>query len=138
LAGLDRPMPKTHDLNATAGSSNGLIEGVAAPHDRMTTRDLRNPAAIWAKGILFLLLGIGASVLLLADVGSLKVAALLAIAVWGFCRAYYFAFYVIEKYVDPGYRFSGLVSFARYCLHHRSARERHRAEFNPVPWTRTT
>jgi hypothetical protein len=27
-----------------------------------------------------------------------------------FCRFYYFAFYVIEHYVDPGYRFSGLGS----------------------------
>jgi hypothetical protein len=39
---------------------------------------------------------------------------LLAIAVWCFARFYYFAFYVIEHYVDPGFRFSGLWSFARY------------------------
>jgi hypothetical protein len=42
------------------------------------------------------------------------VAVLLAIAVWCFCRAYYFAFYVIEKYVDPTFRFSGLGSAVRY------------------------
>ena len=41
---------------------------------------------------------------------------LLAVAVWAFARAYYFAFYVIEHYVDPGYRFSGLISFLRYAL----------------------
>jgi hypothetical protein len=41
---------------------------------------------------------------------------LLAIAVWAFCRAYYFAFYVIEHYVDPGYHLSGLGSFARYLM----------------------
>lgn len=39
-----------------------------------------------------------------------------ATALWGFCRAYYFAFYVIEKYVDPGYQFSGLASVIRSCL----------------------
>ena len=39
---------------------------------------------------------------------------LLTISVWCFCRAYYFAFYVIEHYVDPGYRFSGLWSFVVY------------------------
>ncbi len=39
---------------------------------------------------------------------------LLAIAVWAFCRAYYFAFYVIEKYIDPRFRFDGLISVARY------------------------
>src|SRR5437899_12245421 len=35
----------------------------------------------------------------------------LALAIWCFCRFYYFAFYVIEHYVDPAYRFSGLWSF---------------------------
>jgi hypothetical protein len=36
--------------------------------------------------------------------------------VWSFCRFYYFAFYVIEHYVDPSYRFSGLLSFALYLI----------------------
>ena len=35
----------------------------------------------------------------------------LALVIWCFCRFYYFAFYVIERYVDPGYKFSGLGSF---------------------------
>jgi hypothetical protein len=39
---------------------------------------------------------------------------LLAMSVWCFCRAYYFAFYVIEHYVDPGFHFSGLGSFVKY------------------------
>lgn len=38
---------------------------------------------------------------------------LLALAVWGFCRAYDFAFYVIEHYIDPGYRYAGLWHFVR-------------------------
>jgi hypothetical protein len=45
-----------------------------------------------------------------------RVAFLLALAIWGFCRFYYFAFYVIQHYVDDGYRFSGLWSFARYLI----------------------
>jgi len=40
----------------------------------------------------------------------------LAMALWSFCRFYYFAFYVIEHYVDPGWRFSGLWSFFLYLL----------------------
>ena len=32
----------------------------------------------------------------------------------GVCRAYYFAFYVIERYADPSFKFSGLWSFVRY------------------------
>ena len=70
--------------------------------------DLKSPSLIWAKGILFLLLAIAAGVLLLFEAPGLKNAALLGLAVWASCRFYYFAFYVIEKYVDPGYRFAGL------------------------------
>ena len=76
--------------------------------------DLTHPRWIKLKGLLFLLLGLAASALVLLEAPHLKVAGLLALAVWGFCRAYYFAFYVIEHYVDPSYRFSGLWSFARY------------------------
>jgi hypothetical protein len=47
---------------------------------------------------------------------------LLIIAVWAFCRFYYFAFYVIEHYVDPSYRYSGLASFARYLIRRRQQR----------------
>ncbi len=81
-------------------------------------RDIKSPGVIWTKGILIFLVGLAASALLLVEAGSTKVAVLLAISVWAFCRAYYFAFYVIEKYVDPGYRFSGLISFARYWFRH--------------------
>ena len=79
-------------------------------------KDLTNPNWIKLKGILFLLIGVLASVLLLLEHPGLKIAVLLAIAIWCFCRFYYFAFYVIEHYVDPGYRFSGLWSFARYLI----------------------
>jgi hypothetical protein len=76
--------------------------------------DLKSHTAIYLKGFLFLLTGCVAGGLLLLEAPSLKVAALLAIAVWSFCRFYYFAFYVIEHYVDPGYKFAGLGSFAIY------------------------
>jgi hypothetical protein len=86
-------------------------------------KDLANPRLIKLKGILFLLIGLMAVVLLVIDRPDLKTAALLAIAIWCFCRFYYFAFYVIEHYVDPGHRFSGLWSFAKYLVRKRS-RER--------------
>ena len=54
--------------------------------------------------------------LLLFEHPTLKTGLLMTIAVWSFCRFYYFAFYVIERYVDPNYRFSGLLSFALYLL----------------------
>ena len=62
------------------------------------------------------LTGLLASALLILEKPTLQVAFLLAIAIWSFARFYYFAFYVIEHYVDPGYRFAGLWSFVRYLL----------------------
>lgn len=76
--------------------------------------DIKNPRLLYAKGALFVLGGILASGLLLAEHPTLKVALLLGIAVWCFARAYYFAFYVIEHYIDPSYKFAGLSSFVSY------------------------
>ena len=76
--------------------------------------DLTNPTWIKAKGILFLLLGLLSSALLVVEYPTAKFVILFLVAVWSFCRFYYFAFYVIEHYVDPQYRFSGLFSFVKY------------------------
>jgi hypothetical protein len=51
-----------------------------------------------------------------------KLGLLLALAIWSFCRFYYFAFYVIQHYVDPDYRFSGLFSFADYMVRRQRGR----------------
>ncbi len=77
-------------------------------------KDLTNPMWIKLKGVLFLVVGMLSAVLLILEHPTLKVAVLFVISVWCFCRLYYFAFYVIEHYVEPGYRFSGLWSFARH------------------------
>ena len=82
-------------------------------------RNLTHPISIRAKGILFLLIGILSATLLLLEHPTWKTATLLAISVWCFCRFYYFSFYVIERYVDSGYKFSGLWSFARYLFRRR-------------------
>ncbi len=72
------------------------------------------------KGILFLLIGFTSAALLLVEAPTLNTALLLALTIWAFCRAYYFAFYVIEKYVDPQFRFAGLWSVVRYTLKERT------------------
>jgi hypothetical protein len=82
-------------------------------------KDLTDPRWIKLKGVLFLLIGVASAALLIIETRTLKAGVLLAISVWCFCRFYYFAFYVIEHYVDPGYRFSGLWSFACYLLKRR-------------------
>jgi uncharacterized membrane protein len=81
--------------------------------------DLTNPRVIKLKGVLFLVAGLLASALLLVEAPSFRVAILLGIAVWSFCRFYYFAFYVIEHYVDPAFRFAGLGAFFRYLVQRR-------------------
>jgi len=60
-------------------------------------KDLTSATWIKVKRSLFLLLGIAAAALLILENPSWKVAGLLALAIWCFCRFYYFAFYVIEK-----------------------------------------
>jgi hypothetical protein len=84
-----------------------------APWDTFM-KDLTSAFWIKVKGLLFLVIGIGAAVTLFLNNPNWQTAVLLAMAIWSFCRFYYFAFYVIEKYVDPGYKFSGLISFFRY------------------------
>ena len=81
--------------------------------------DLKNPRVIYLKGFLFLVGGCLASALLLTELPTLKAAFLLAVAVWCFARCYYFAFYVVEHYVDPQFRFSGLWAFAKYLMRSR-------------------
>jgi hypothetical protein len=77
-------------------------------------RDLIGAKWIMAKGILFLCLGLVTGSWILFEHPTTKTGLLLAIAIWSFCRFYYFAFYVLGRYVDASYKFSGLLSFARY------------------------
>ena len=82
--------------------------------------DLKSKTAIYLKAILFLIIGVTSLVLLLAQNYNVQTALLLALLIWSFCRAYYFAFYVIEHYVDPGFRFAGLFAFAKYLIKRRA------------------
>src|SRR5262245_58738640 len=92
--------------------------------------DITNPRLLYLKGGLFVVCGLLASALLLWECPSVKVAVLLAIAIWSFARAYYFAFYVVQHYADPGYRFAGLWSFVRYAL----MRRRGEGAQSPTSW----
>jgi hypothetical protein len=76
--------------------------------------DLKDARLIYLKGLLFLAGSVLASALIVAERPSWRLAALLGLALWCACRFYYFAFYVVEHYVDGGYRFAGLLDFALY------------------------
>ncbi|HYG78303.1 MAG TPA: hypothetical protein VEK08_25090 [Planctomycetota bacterium] len=88
----------------------------------MLSGDIKSPRLLYLKGFLFVLCGLMAGGTLLLEHPSLKVALLLALCVWCFARAYYFAFYVVEHYVDPQYRFAGLFDFACYAIRRRRER----------------
>jgi hypothetical protein len=81
--------------------------------------DIRNPRLLYLKGLLLFVVGCVASTLIVLEQPRLKTVLLLGLAVWGFCRAYYFAFYVIEHYIDDRFKFAGLTAFASYLLRGR-------------------
>ena len=71
------------------------------------------------KAILFGGIGLISGFLLLEQIPTLLNGVLLFLCIWAFCRLYYFAFYVIERYIDPTYKFSGLWSALLYVLRRR-------------------
>jgi len=80
------------------------------------TGDLTNTKWIYFKGLLFLIAGVLSAAAILIENPTARTALLLGIAIWSFCRLYYFMFYVIEKYVDGNYRFDGIYAFLLYLL----------------------
>jgi hypothetical protein len=78
-----------------------------------------SPFWIKTKALLFLVIGTVSAILIILKDPDWKTIVLLALVIWSFCRLYYFSFYVIEKYVDPGYKFSGLISFVKYLVRRR-------------------
>lgn len=79
------------------------------------SRDL-GKTGIYLKGFLFLVILLLSAILLLFDGSIAMRLALIWMLSWSSARLYYFMFYVIEKYVDPTYRFSGIFSFIQYLL----------------------
>jgi uncharacterized RDD family membrane protein YckC len=78
--------------------------------------DLKRPRLMYLKGWLLLAILVISSAVILNETRDWRIALLLAVVIWSAARFYYFMFYVIEKYVDPGYRFAGILSFLRYLL----------------------
>jgi uncharacterized membrane-anchored protein len=78
--------------------------------------DLKNPKLIWLKGVLFGMILAVSSALIVAMTRDWLVAGLVALVAWSAARGYYFMFYVIEKYVDPGYRFAGVWEFVKHAV----------------------
>ncbi len=82
--------------------------------------DLKSPRIICIKGFLFLASGSIAAILLIMQNCSWRTVFLVAVAVWSFCRLYYFLFYVIEHYVNPTFKYSGLIPMLKYLWNNRT------------------
>jgi hypothetical protein len=76
--------------------------------------DLKSEKWLWIKGGLFVIVAMLSVFLLAVDFANMKQFVLLMLAIWASCRAYYFCFYVIEKYIDREYRFPGLLYLPQY------------------------
>ena len=88
----------------------------------MNMGDLKDSRLMYFKAALFLVIGIFSVAGLLAEHFSWQRALLLGLAIWAFCRLYYFCFYVIEKYIDAEFKFAGLGSVLAYLWHKRKPR----------------
>jgi hypothetical protein len=86
--------------------------------------DLKSARWMYLKAFLFLIAGTVAAIGILVESPTLRTAFLLGIVVWSFCRLYYFMFYVVEKYIDPSYRFASITSFLLYLLKQRTESRR--------------
>lgn len=78
--------------------------------------DLKTPKLIYFKGLLFLLILSVCGFLIIAECPTWKMGFLLVLVIWSSARLYYFMFYVIEKYVDDDFKFSGIGSFLCYLI----------------------
>lgn len=78
--------------------------------------DITNPRILKLKGLLLLVLGITSGGLFVGLAPSWRVLLLLSVCVWAFARFYYFAFYVMQHYADPAFRYSGLIDLAKHLL----------------------
>jgi hypothetical protein len=79
-------------------------------------RDITSAKWLFIKAALFLLLAVLAAGILLLRQPNLPTLALLLVGAWSAARAYYFAFYVLERYVDPSFRYAGIGSLLSYLL----------------------
>jgi hypothetical protein len=78
--------------------------------------DIQSKGLLHAKGVLFLVVGVMACGGILLEAGSLRVLFLLVVGVWGFCRFYYYLFYVLERYAGRERKYAGLFDALRYII----------------------
>lgn len=78
--------------------------------------DLVSPKWMYLKAIGFVLIALLCAAGLLLNSFRIETFVMILLLIWSSSRAYFFCFYVIEKYTDPSYRYEGLISVIRYAL----------------------
>ncbi len=81
--------------------------------------DLKDPRWMYLKAVLFLLIIIMCAGALWMQNPHRQTALLIVLTIWAAARLYYFMFFVIEKYIDGDYRFSGVFHFLKYLVTRR-------------------
>jgi len=77
-------------------------------------RDIVSTRLMFVKAVLFAVTVILSGGVLFAVAPQLSTIVLLGVFGWACARTYYFVFYVIERYVDPTFKFSGIASALRF------------------------
>jgi hypothetical protein len=76
-------------------------------------RDIANPKLLLVKFALFIVLGVLTALVLVLRTPEAMTVLLLVTCVWAFARAYYFCFYVVERYLDEHVPYSGVIAALR-------------------------
>ena len=82
-------------------------------------QNLLRPRWMAIKAALFVVIALLAGLCVIRRDPTWTTAGCVVAIAWASSRAYYFAFYVIGHYVDPAFRFAGLIDFARWALRRR-------------------
>ena len=75
--------------------------------------DIKSKNLIVIKGLLFITIVIASTIGIIFYCPRPAVIGLLIILIWSSARSYYFLFYVLEKYVDPNLKYTGLIDLIK-------------------------
>jgi hypothetical protein len=94
--------------------------------------DITSKKLIVLKGILFLFIMIGSSTVILIKHATPAEMLALCVLVWASARFYYFLFYVLERYVDPSLRYSGILNLLSALLRRRNRKRGAASNFDKL------
>ena len=75
--------------------------------------DIKSKKLIVIKGLLFISIAAFSAFGIALYCPRIEVIALLLILIWSSARSYYFLFYVLEKYVDPKLKYTGIIQLIK-------------------------